>query len=97
MIGYVDVGTTHHLLFPVCLRLSVLQAWIALDDVHQLRDWVRTLQRSSEREHPGVHHNHGGMLLIFLLLMFQSGFVLYKWHRNLFILLYIALLALEIG
>ena len=37
------------------------------------------------------------VLLIFVLLVFPSGFVIYKWHGNVFILLYIAYLAFAIG
>lgn len=37
------------------------------------------------------------VLLIFVLLMLQTGFVIHKWHGNLFIGLYIAYLALAIG
>jgi Ca2+/Na+ antiporter len=37
------------------------------------------------------------VLLLFIVLMFQTGFVLYKWHGVLFICLYVAYLALAIG
>jgi Ca2+/Na+ antiporter len=39
----------------------------------------------------------GFVLLVFIVLMFQTGFVLYKWHGNLFIGMYISYLALAIG
>ncbi|CAJ1945251.1 unnamed protein product [Cylindrotheca closterium] len=37
------------------------------------------------------------VLLIFVLLMLQTGFVIRKWHGTLFIIMYIAYLALAIG
>jgi Ca2+/Na+ antiporter len=37
------------------------------------------------------------VLLVFVVLMLQTGFVIYKWHGNLFIALYFAYIALAIG
>ena len=37
------------------------------------------------------------VLLIFVLLMLQTGFIIRQWHGTLFIGLYIAYLALAIG
>lgn len=39
----------------------------------------------------------GIVLLVFVVLMFQTGFVLEKWHGVLFIVMYIAYLAFAIG
>jgi hypothetical protein len=37
------------------------------------------------------------VLLVFVVLMFQSGFVLYKWHGNLFVALYVAYIGFSIA
>ena len=37
------------------------------------------------------------VLLIFVLLMLQTGFVIRQWHGTLFIVMYVAYLALAIG
>lgn len=39
----------------------------------------------------------GSVLALFVVLVFPTGFVLYKWHGYLFILLYIAYLCYAIG
>lgn len=39
----------------------------------------------------------GSVLLVFIVVVLSSGFVLYRWHAILFIILYIAYLAYEIG
>ena len=39
----------------------------------------------------------GSVLAVFLLLVVPTGFVLYRWHGALFIVLYIAYLAYAIG
>jgi len=39
----------------------------------------------------------GSVLLVFVAVVLSSGFVLYRWHAVLFIILYIAYLAYEIG
>ena len=37
------------------------------------------------------------VLAVFIVLMAQTGFVIYKWHGNLFILMYVAYIAFSIG
>jgi len=39
----------------------------------------------------------GGVLLVFVVVVLTSGFVLYRWHGILFLILYIAYLAFEIA
>lgn len=38
-----------------------------------------------------------GVLLLFVVLMLQSGFVIYRWHGHLFLVLYAAFIAFSIG
>lgn len=39
----------------------------------------------------------GGVLLVFIMLMLQTGFVIYKWHGNLFLALYFAYIVLAVA
>ena len=39
----------------------------------------------------------GSVLLMFIVLVFPTGFVLHRWHGALFLLIYVAYLAFEIG
>jgi Ca2+/Na+ antiporter len=37
------------------------------------------------------------VLLVFVLLMWMSGYILYRWHGTLFVVMYIAYLGLVVG
>lgn len=39
----------------------------------------------------------GGVLLVFVFIVLSSGFVLYRWHGIIFLILYVAYLAFEIA